>query len=48
MCNEDRDCPWFIGHVPDHFKTQEMCTRAHGHWSISRLVYYAKPNTIMA
>ena len=23
-----RDCPWPIGHEPDHFKAQEMCTRA--------------------
>ena len=28
MWNEARDCPWLIGHVPDHFKTPEMCTRA--------------------
>ena len=28
MGNEARGCPWLKGHVPDHFKTQEMCTRA--------------------
>ena len=24
MCKGVRFCPWLIGHVPDHFKTQEM------------------------
>ena len=25
MCKGVHFCPWLIGHVPDHFKTQEMC-----------------------
>ena len=28
MCEGIRLCPWLIAHVPDHFKTQEMCNEA--------------------
>ena len=36
MCDKALDCPWLIGHVPDHFKTQEIraLRYAHGQWSI--------------